>query len=226
MAGKKYRRYSPSWGHYWEVSDLVGVREKDVQASSIVFTEKAREWCKLPYPMPKPDHPRGCPNYGKNPLCPPNSPYRADILVKFKKFKIVYAVFDFKRYKELVREQHPAWSDRQVENVLYWQSAVKKVLKQRVFGDYHHVVKGGAVLCAGSGFENCQSMESGGIDVFASLKNNDIPIERHPENVVTLVALVAWNDPKPERNKHPSLLDFMAKSPAPVLKVPGTRLPG
>jgi len=217
MASDKCRRYSPSWGRYWEVRDLVTVHAKGVQASSIVFTEKVREWCKLPYPMPKPDHPRGCPNYGKKPLCPPTAPYRADILVKFKNFKIVHAVFDFKRYKELVRESHPAWSDRQVENVLYWQSAVKKVLKDRVFGDHRHIDNDRVVLGAGSGFDNCQSMESAGIDVFATLKNNDIPIEHRPENIVTLVSLVAWNDPVPGKNVQPSLFDFAAKSPAPVL---------
>lgn len=36
----------------------------------LVVNEKAKTWCCLPYP----DHPKGCPNYGKSPLCPPQAP--------------------------------------------------------------------------------------------------------------------------------------------------------
>lgn len=211
---KKCTRYSTSLGRYWEVSELVNCDEKDIPASSILFKEEVREWCRLAYP----DHPRGRRNYGKCDLCPPKAPYRADILDTFSHFKTIYAVFDFKRYKELVIEAHDQWTERQVENVLWWQSGVKNVLKQKVLSNY---VRGArdivadVILGAGSGFGNYQSMESAGIDVFTTMRKNGIQMERRPINNITIVSLIAWNDKDVKKIEQPSLFDFM--------KVPGER---
>ena len=121
-------------------------------------------------------------------------------------------MFNFKRYKELVIEAHDQWTERQIENVLWWQSGVKNVLKQWVFGHYVHGARdivADIILGAGNGFSNCQSMESAGIDVFTTMRKNGIQMERRPKNNITLVSLIAWNDKGVKKIEQPSLFDFV-----------------
>ena len=66
------------------------INSKKIEKESIVFTEKTKLWCQLPYP----NHPTGCPNYNKNPLCPPNSDYKKSILKDYNHFYLFYAIFN------------------------------------------------------------------------------------------------------------------------------------
>ena len=86
---------------------------------------KAREWCKLPYP----DHPRGCPNYGKHITCPPNAPLIYDYFNLDKPLYLIPVQFDLGAHIKKMLAKHPDWSERQARCVLYWQSSVNKELK-------------------------------------------------------------------------------------------------
>lgn len=173
--------------------DLVKIHEKEIPGSSIVFTRATQKMCTLPYE----DHKKGCPNYGKSSLCPPLAKYRDDIINRYNKFILVYAVFDFKKYKELRKQEHVDWSDRQLANVLYWQSSVRKMLK-----DYVARKQFDEILGAGN-FGVCQSMEASGIYVFKTLRNNGInDFEIKPKSVVYMVCLLL------QRGKQISLLDY------------------
>ena len=170
----------------------VSVHSKRIEPETIVFSEKVRTYCKYPYPMPNPTHPDGCPNYGKNPLCPPNAPYRPEIKERYDTFVIAYVRFDIEKYVELIRPRFPKWSIGQLRNSRLWQPKVKSILK-----DHVNTFKPDEILGAGSGFTNCQSMESAGINVFATLVKNKIPFDKKAKKIITLVALLLIDSKRP-----------------------------
>jgi len=43
---------------------------RKIEKENLIFGRYVQDWCKLPYP----NHPKGCPNYGKRKNCPPNVP--------------------------------------------------------------------------------------------------------------------------------------------------------
>lgn len=154
---------------------------------TIVFSRKVQTWCALPYE----GHPKGCPNRCKNPLCPPNAKYRDDIIKKYQYFTLFIVKFDIEGHAAKMKKEHPEWTDKMCRNLLYWQGSVRKELKEFILGER----KGkGELLADGSGFLGAQSMESSGIDVFATLQKNNISFERNCEHFVTKVALWCWND--------------------------------
>lgn len=192
------------------ISDFVNIYVKQVYPNSIIFTRKTWGWCRMPYQ----DHPRGCPNFGKNPNCPPNSKYMEDIKLNFSYFYLIYADFDFRKYKDdrkdkLVQKykeklQNGEWNEleyqkkistlteRSIGNLLYWQKPVKNLLKKKVSEIEN---KKFHILGCGSGFwDNIYSMESAGIDVYSTLRNNSIFFEENPINHVVLVSLIYLNE--------------------------------
>jgi len=94
----------------------------------LVYHPRVRGWCKLRYP----NHPKGCPNYGKHLGCPPQCAYVTQIFEMKAVFYLVHSEFDLASHVERMREKHPYWTERQLRNVLYWQGRSKKQLKQRV----------------------------------------------------------------------------------------------
>ncbi len=92
---------------------------------NVVHHFRVRSWCLLPYV----GHPHGCPNYGKQDTCPPSVSYVTDVFDLSRKMYIVVHEFDLAAHVERLREIHPEWSERQLRNVLYWQSASKRALK-------------------------------------------------------------------------------------------------
>lgn len=84
-----------------------------------------RDLCVRPYY----NHPRGCPNHGKRPTCPPQASAIGNILdLRCPVFAIYYA-FPFAEHVEKMRRRHPDWTERQVECCLYWQGTARKRLK-------------------------------------------------------------------------------------------------
>lgn len=170
------------------------IETKKIPIESIVFKENIGQWCQLPYS----EHKKGCPNYGKGLLCPPKSPFYRDIVKNWQCFSVVYAVIDLKGYKDEMRISHPNWSEKQLSCVLYWQRRVKVKLRSEV--DKICNIGNDLVLGCGSGFGDCYSMESVGINVIQTLKNNNIEIDVKPINRVVLVSLICKNK-KEERKE-------------------------
>lgn len=88
----------------------------------------------LPFLCTKPykDHPRGCPNYGKKPICPPQAPALGAV---FDLTHIVYAVvnrFSLADHAIKMKQRHPNWTERQCRNLLYWQGTARKQLKEGI----------------------------------------------------------------------------------------------
>jgi len=170
-----------------DIRDLVEIFEKDISRDTITVTKKCALWCQLPYR----NHKKGCPNFGKE-ECPPYT----ELFDKrpYDKFRLMYAVFDFKTYKERMKKRHPEWSESQCGNLLYWQGSIKKMLKDRI---KKLNSRGLYILGCGSGFslpfqKYVPSMEAVGVYVLDVLKKNGINFEVKPKNKVVLVCLLCF----------------------------------
>lgn len=179
-----------------DITSLVKIKTLKIEKETIILNNDAiGKWCQRSYS----GHKKGCPNYGKNPLCPPNSFYFGDIINKYNYFYLIYAEFNFKEYIEKRREEHPEWSEKQLKNSRYWQNSVKSILKKRVLIIYEiNPKKEIYLLGCGSGFndkkvgqyqEKISSMESVGINVFSTMKLNGIKLEINPINKIRLICL-------------------------------------
>lgn len=173
------------------VAQLTQIMERKITAETIIFTPKVQEWCKLPYKRGRKQYDQ-CPNYGKSKLCPPNYPFRGDIIQKYKNFQLIYAVLDFKTYREVRMQQHPEWSDEQCGNSRQWQPSLKKLLKEYI--KEHYFVKGKPLfkelLGAGSGFWHYASCEAAGCYVYRMLELNNILFDRKAQEMIIMVSLL------------------------------------
>jgi len=93
----------------------------------LVLSEKAGDWCRLPYP----GHPKGCPNFNKNPRCPPKIGHVRRHFELCDELYLVLYEFDLAAHEERMRALHPDWSEKQLRCVLYWQPKSRKQLKER-----------------------------------------------------------------------------------------------
>jgi len=182
-------------------NDLTKIHVKKIEKNTIIFTEKTRKWCKLPYKNNK----KGCPNYNTNDLCPPKSKYMQKLTNKFNHFYLVYIEFNFKLYKQLRSKLHPNWKEGMLGNLLYWQRPVTNILRDKIeeliqLNKYNTLYlfgsgSGKAYIKLGLLQKQVYSMESAGIYVFGTLKNNNIDFEVKPKNKILLVSLLCSYNP-------------------------------
>ena len=134
-----------------------------------------RSLCQKPYP----NHPKGCPNFGKRSMCPPKCPNITSILDFAKPIYVIWNVFDFGGHCKRMESLHPNWSKRQIECCLYWQGAARKHLRAEIkrFGWAHANMK--MVTCP----------EAAGVNVTATMASIDIDLEWPPVTVAYQVAL-------------------------------------
>lgn len=143
----------------------------------IVINHQAREWCKLPYP----NHPGGCPNYGKKGGCPPLAPLVENYFEMDKDHYFVVVRFNMFSHVSKMKDKHPKWSDRQARCVLYWQSTVNKQLREECqsFTEQYGLVYN---LCP----------EAMGINVIKTCQAAGLPIKAKPTGVVFKVAMLGY----------------------------------
>lgn len=146
---------------------------------NVVVDYSVRELCYHPYP----NHPKGCPNYGKHGSCPPKCPRIEDWFDISEGFWVVWIIFDFAAHRRNMRRKHPEWSQRQIDCCLYWQGRANKMLREEVAdvkyylegrGDWH------VSFCP----------EAMGVNVTATMKNLDVELEWPPETIVYKVAII------------------------------------
>jgi len=135
-------------------------------------------------------------------VCPPNSPFFDYFIDNYTHFYLIYANFDFKQYKEIRKSENPNRTDAQISCVLYWQGSIKRLLKEYIRNIYttcNNNITDFHLLSCGSGFKDkvlnstqsqIYSMESVGINVFRTLKNNNINFELKPINKIIMVCLL------------------------------------
>ena len=143
--------------------------------NGLIIDHRAREWCKLSYP----DHPRGCPNYGKKYSCPPQVQLIEEWLSDYRKLWLVCAPFNLAEHVANMFLRHPNWSYRQARCLLYWQPKVNKELQQGTW-DFAPDKLNGITYCP----------EGMGVNVIETARLVGLPIETKPMTIVYKIALV------------------------------------
>lgn len=184
---------------------------KKIAKETIAFDKNVRKYCLCKYTS----HKIGCPNYNKKYSCPPNSPYLEDFILNgdFIEFYLVIGILDFKKYKEIrlsilkernkndINKKFHKYSDRELGNLLYWQNQMKNHIFSKI-NEIEETNPNFYLLVCGSGYTSknkndslgLYSMESVGIHVFDTFKNNNMEIERNPVNYVRLVNLLCYKE--------------------------------
>jgi len=139
------------------------------------INHKAREWCLLPYP----NHPKGCPNYGRKWCCPPEAPILESWLGNYKRVSLICIEFNLKEHMEKMIARHSQWSLRQARCLLYWQRSVNKQLAEATS---HFALNrlNGVTYCP----------EAMGLNVIATAQAVGLPIKTKPNDIVYKISLV------------------------------------
>ena len=143
---------------------------------SLAIDFRAREWCKIPYE----GHPNGCPNWNRNPHCPPNVPIITDVFDLTKPLWFSIVEFNLLQHRTNMAIKHPNWSEKQCNCCLYWQNGVRKQLKMQ---------------CRNALRDNLGSIytlipEAMGINVFKTARNIGIILKRNPRDIIIKIALI------------------------------------
>ena len=144
----------------------------------LVIEPKAQGyWCQLPYP----DHPKGCPNFGKKKGCPP----QAEIFSENYQppYYLISETFDIKSHINKMKTLHPQWSERQCRNLLYWQKSVNKKLKENS-KQYLSSLNDDSMRLI-------EIPEATGINIFQTCANAGINLEKLPKHQVTKIMIIA-----------------------------------
>lgn len=145
----------------------------------IVIDHSVRNLCFRPYP----NHPHGCPNFGKRPSCPPRSPVIEDVLDMTRLIYLVWVSFDFAAHRKKMKAKHPNWSQRQIDCCLYWQGGVRKQLREEI-------AQALSIFEDTTRYRVCGCPEALGVNVTATMKNVNIELEWPPETIVYKVAII------------------------------------
>ena len=141
-----------------------------------VLDPRVRGLCRRPYE----GHPKGCPNWGKRPTCPPQAPLLGKLVDLSAPVFCVYNAFDLAGLVARMRTRHPHWTDRQAKCCLYWQGTARKALRRKVEEFMASRPGSIALYCP----------EANGVDVTATMASIGVKLEWPPENVAYQVALV------------------------------------
>lgn len=113
------------------MNGFIKIEKIPIDPKTIVITDKTRLWCQLPYP----DHPKGCPNFGKKD-CSPNVPIMWDLPTKYDKYELRVLEFNLEEYAIQRRAQYEkegkVKSEKQLRCSRYWQGTLK-LAKERGF---------------------------------------------------------------------------------------------
>lgn len=145
----------------------------------IEINYNCRNYCKIPYH----GHKNGCPNYNKNPNCPPQVNIFENIFDRNKNIYFVIEEFDLKSHMEKMKLKHPNWTEQQLKNLLYWQGAVRKRLKEKTKS---------FISRTDDNMIYTLIPEATGVMVISTALKLGIPIEKTPMNKIFKIALVGY----------------------------------
>jgi predicted metal-binding protein len=140
--------------------------------------EQVSALCRTPYP----NHPHGCPNFGKKKGCPPAVVHLRDYLDLTQPVHAIWTTFDLGAHRERMMQAHPQWTCRQLDCCLYWQPKARKNLGREIVrflseGDHHHLVVVG-------------NPEAAGVNLTDTMKSIGIDLEWPPDKTTYQIALV------------------------------------
>jgi predicted metal-binding protein len=94
--------------------------------TTAVCDRRIRALCLRPYP----NHPRGCPKFGRCQGCPPQvKPFEQEFQPTVR---VAAVVFDFGLYLRRKRAEHPDWTDLALRNQRHWQGHVRAELRRNL----------------------------------------------------------------------------------------------
>ena len=155
----------------------------------VVSDPSVQSLCERPYP----GHRRGCPNFGKKPGCPP-CPRIETLLDLSRTTWAVFNVFDLESHVITMAGRHPAWSQRQLVNCLYWQGTARKMLRE--------VIRG--FLAIHPEFQIVDCPEARGVNLTTSMASAGITLEWPPVRSAYQIVLAGsgYADLPLERKNH------------------------
>lgn len=197
-----------------DFKNLTKIHWKEIEENTIICYPEVGDFCYYPYP----DHPNGCPNKDKCDHL--NIPDFNTIqeCANFKYFYLVYAEVDFKKYKELRELENPDFfnTPRKIANLLYWQKSVKSLLIRsledikRQNNNYYIYVFGCGYRMKLSFQDRVGSMENSCINVFSTMKLNDIKFEVKPKDKVILCCLIcSYEKLKIKELRQANIFDYL-----------------
>lgn len=144
----------------------------------LVIDIRARDWCRMRYP----NHPQGCPNYGRRSSCPPAAPLIADFIDITREMRLAVVDFDLAAHAERMRRGHPAWTERQARCCLYWQNGVRDLLR----GAMANFV----AMMDPTGLVATDCPEAMGVQVIRTAQKLGVPIHPRPRDIVYKIGLI------------------------------------
>ncbi|KKM13330.1 hypothetical protein LCGC14_1717270 [marine sediment metagenome] len=126
------------------------------------------------------NHPKGCPNFNKRSDCPPKALLLHKILDLSKPIYVVYNIFNLYGHVKSMRNKYPNWSQRQLENCLYWQGKARKQLRIRVNNFLKNNENQHVLYCP----------EACGVNITETMKSISIELEWPPKTFTYQVALI------------------------------------
>jgi hypothetical protein len=176
--------------------ELIKIDWKEIQKETIIHYPEVKDFCSRPYP----NHPNGCPNIEKCRKL--KHPSIKELLSHYHNFYLFYTEFDFDAYKRERNALNPDFFNtrERLECVLYWQRPVKRLIEKRL--DILWAINANKfyVLGSGSGLEltfqkSVPSMENCCINVFSTMKLNNIEFELRPLRKIILCNLLCADAP-------------------------------
>lgn len=143
-----------------------------------VIDAAVRQLCCKPYP----NHPKGCPNHGCRPTCPPEARLWFDVVcrVDFATW-LFWTRFDIAAHRERMKLKHPQWSRRQLDCCLYWQNTARKPLRD-YFKVYWQMPNFFWTMCP----------EAMGVNVTQTMHEIGVELEWPPEKWAYQIAMGGW----------------------------------
>jgi hypothetical protein len=149
------------------------------KAVTLAVDPSVRDLCARRYP----GHPRGCPNHGKKPGCPPRAPLVGDVIRLDRPTWVVWNRFDLTAHVDRLRGKHPGWSWRQLSCCLYWQGGARKAL-------HAEVLRLLRLLRGRWPVEVIRCPEAQGVNVTETMRRAGVELEWPPRTTTYQVAVV------------------------------------
>jgi hypothetical protein len=142
---------------------------------TLVIHKKFQDICIRPYP----GHRKGCPNYGKKEGCPPNQPLIHEVFDFKKPAFVIYTDFEIGLHAAEMKRRHPAWTERQLYNCLYWQPRARKI---------HHAEEERALRSfMMERIERCP--EAKGLNITETMRTLGVELEWPPRTITRIVSI-------------------------------------
>ncbi|MBI5148232.1 hypothetical protein HZA33_00980 [Candidatus Pacearchaeota archaeon] len=146
-----------------------------INPKAIPFKTEIQAFCTYSYP----DHPKGCPNYGKKECCPPNQQLIDKVLDYSREAYVIYTEFNIEEHATRMKEKHPNWTEKQIYSSQYWQSKATKMHKEEEERAKQEYGLTKILSCP----------EANGVNVDALMKKIKAKLEWPPRNLVRLVSI-------------------------------------